>query len=179
MPLAGVPATVLGATGPVGLRAAELLAAEGAQVTLVSRTMERAQAAAEAVRSRVASAVVLAGAATDPQENETLCQGAAVVVAAGAAGAVLLPSGALQRLSGLRLAIDLNAVPPLGLSDVSAMDKGVTHHGVLCYGALGVGGLKMKVHRQCVASLFESSDRLLDTQAIYQVARRTAGIAEQ
>ncbi|MFN9038931.1 MAG: SDR family NAD(P)-dependent oxidoreductase, partial [Planctomyces sp.] len=109
---AGVPATVLGATGPVGLRAAELLAAEGAQVTLVSRTMERAQAAAESVRSRVASAVVLAGAATDPQENETLCQGAAVVVAAGAAGAVLLPSGALQRLSGLRLAIDLNAVPP-------------------------------------------------------------------
>ncbi|MFM7919735.1 MAG: bifunctional NADP-dependent methylenetetrahydromethanopterin dehydrogenase/methylenetetrahydrofolate dehydrogenase, partial [Planctomycetaceae bacterium] len=83
------------------------------------------------------------------------------------------------RLSQLKLAIDLNAVPPLGLSDVSAMDKGVTHDGVLCYGALGVGGLKMKVHRQCVASLFESSDRLLDTQAIYQTARRTAGITEQ
>ena len=179
MPLAGVPATVLGATGPVGLRAAELLAAEGAQVTLVSRTMERAQAAAEAVRGKVSAAVVLAGAATDPQQNESLCQGAAVVVAAGAAGAVLLPAGAFQRLPGLKLAIDLNAVPPLGLSDVSAMDKGVTHHGVLCYGALGVGGLKMKVHRQCVASLFESSDRLLDTQAIYQVARRTAGIVEQ
>lgn len=176
MPLTNVPATVLGATGPVGLRAAELLAAEGAHVTLVSRTQERAKAAAETIRERVPQAIVVAGAAADAQENEALCQGAEVVVAAGAAGACLLSQGALQRLSGLKLAIDLNAVPPLGLADVSANDKGVTHHGVLCYGALGVGGLKMKVHRQCVASLFEASDRVLDTQAIYEVARRTAGI---
>jgi len=179
MPLTGLLATVLGATGPVGLRAAELLASEGAEVTMVSRTFERAQSAAAVVRERVPAAVVRPVAATDPQQNEASCQGAAMVVAAGAAGAALLTSGALQRLSQLKLAIDLNAVPPLGLSDVSAMDKGVTHHGVLCYGALGVGGLKMKVHRQCVASLFESSDRLLDTQAIYQTARRTAGITEQ
>ncbi len=176
MPLTNVPATVLGATGPVGLRAAELLAAEGAQVTLVSRTQDRAKAAAETIRERVPQAIVVAGAAADAQENEALCRGAEVVVAAGAAGACLLSQGALQRLPGLKLAIDLNAVPPLGLADVSANDKGVTHHGVLCYGALGVGGLKMKVHRQCVASLFEASDRVLDTQAIYEVARRTAGI---
>ncbi|MFO1000958.1 MAG: hypothetical protein U0936_11495 [Planctomycetaceae bacterium] len=43
--LADASAIVFGATGPVGLRAAELLALENSRVTLVSRTLDRAEAA--------------------------------------------------------------------------------------------------------------------------------------
>src|SRR5262245_18936359 len=50
--LAGARAVVLGGTGPVGIRAATLLAREGATVTLCSRALERARAACERVKAR-------------------------------------------------------------------------------------------------------------------------------
>src|SRR5262249_9637006 len=52
--LAGARAVVLGGTGPVGLRAAALLAREGAHVTLCSRSRERARAACEQLKARFA-----------------------------------------------------------------------------------------------------------------------------
>lgn len=175
--LKGSKAIVLGATGPVGLRAAELLAMEGAEVTLVSRTTERAAQACEFVKSKQSDAIVHAKAAGTTAEYEAVCQGHEIVVAAGAAAVTFLPEGAVSRIAGLKLAIDVNAVPPLGLADIGVMDKAVEKSGVICYGALGVGGLKMKVHRQAVASLFEANDRILETRAIYALALKVAGIS--
>ncbi len=48
--------------------------------------------------------------------------------------------------------------------------------GIVCFGALGVGGLKMKVHKRAVASLYEAADRILETRALYDLALRVAGI---
>jgi len=62
----------------------------------------------------------------------------------------------------LRVAIDLNAVPPLGIEGVEVTDKGVERDGVICYGAIGVGDTKMKIHRAAIARLFESNDQVLD-----------------
>lgn len=175
--LKGSRAIVLGATGPVGLRAAELLAMEGAEVTLASRTTDRAAQACEFVKSKQSDAIVHAKAAGTTAEYEAVCQGHEIVVAAGAAAVTFLPEGALARIAGLKLAIDVNAVPPLGLADIGVMDKAVEKSGVICYGALGVGGLKMKVHRQAVASLFEANDRILETRSIYALALKVAGIS--
>jgi hypothetical protein len=97
------------------------------------------------------------------------------VVAAGAAGICFLPEGSLQSLDALQVAIDLNAVPPTGIADVAATDKAVTKSDVICYGALGVGGTKMKVHRQAIAALFEANDRVLDTAEIYDIALQVVG----
>jgi hypothetical protein len=72
------------------------------------------------------------------------------------------------------VAIDLNAVPPAGLAGIEVMDKGVERHGAVCYGAIGVGGTKMKIHKACVARLFESNDQVLDTERIYQIGEALA-----
>ena len=69
------------------------------------------------------------------------------------------------------MAIDLNAVPPLGVEGVEAGDKGQERDGVLGYGALGVGDLKMKMHRAAVARLFESNDQVLDAEQVYALAK--------
>jgi hypothetical protein len=175
--LSGTRAIVLGGTGPVGQRAAELLALENAEVTLVSRSLDRSAAACEAVRSRMPSAKITPAAAETPVQTEQLCQGHQVIIAAGAAGICFLEAGALTRLQGLKAVADLNAVPPTGLADVKPTDKGEDRHGVICYGALGVGGLKMKVHRRAVASLFESSDQILEAARIYELAKSAAGIS--
>ncbi len=50
--LAGKRAVVLAGTGPVGQRAAVMLAKEGARVAITSRTLARAQAAAQAIAER-------------------------------------------------------------------------------------------------------------------------------
>ena len=36
--------------------------------------------------------------------------------------------------------------------------------------ALGVGGLKMKIHKACIARLFERNDLILDAETIAEVA---------
>ena len=51
--VAGSVAVVLGATGPVGHRAAELLALEGAHVRVGSRSVERAAETCEVIAGRV------------------------------------------------------------------------------------------------------------------------------
>ena len=41
----------------------------------------------------------------------------------------------------------------------------------ICYGAIGVGGTKMKIHKAAIESLFASNDRLLDAEAIFALGR--------
>ena len=71
----------------------------------------------------------------------------------------------------LRVAIDLNAVPPVGIEGIAVTDKAKTRGDLKLYGAIGVGGLKMKTHRAAIASLFESNDRVLDYVEIYKIAK--------
>lgn len=167
--LQGCRATVLAATGPVGQRAAQILAAEGALVQVGSRGRERAQQACDAITREVPNAQLTPVAAGTVDEVRHACQGSALVIAAGAAGVELLPEAVRRELRNLRVAIDLNAVPPAGIGGIAVHEKGVDHDGVLCYGAIGVGGLKMKIHKAAVQQLFTANDLVLDTAAIYQL----------
>ncbi len=93
------------------------------------------------------------------------------MISAGAAGAVLLPAAVRSRCSNLKVAIDLNAVPPLGIEGIEATDKGKDRDGVKAWGALGVGGRKMKIHRKAVQSLFEANDLVLDAEEVLSIGR--------
>jgi hypothetical protein len=162
LPLGEAKALVLGGTGPVGQRVGLLLARQGAHVRLASRQLGRAQAACDAVRAKVP------GAKLEPVTD--LTAGLAdrdLVVAAGAAGVVLLPKAARLACGTLKVAIDLNAVPPLGVEGVEVGDAGAERDGVIAYGAIGVGGTKMKLHRAAVARLFESNDQVMDAEQVY------------
>jgi len=46
----------------------------------------------------------------------------------------------------------------------------VDRGGTVCYGAIGVGNTKMKVHRAAVAKLFTANNLVLDAEAIYDLA---------
>ena len=52
------------------------------------------------------------------------------------------------------------------------MDNGVDRSGTATFGALGVGSLKMKIHKACIAHLFERNDLVLDAETIAEVAAR-------
>ena len=59
-------------------------------------------------------------------------------------------------------------MPPLGIEGVEVdATRPKERDGVICYGAIGVGGTKMKIHKAAVARLFESNDQMLDAEEIY------------
>lgn len=169
--LSDVRATVLGGTGPVGHRAAQLLALQGAQVTLVSRSAERAEETCHVIRQAVPHAKLIAAGAKTADETQKACQDSELLIAAGAAAVCLLTEEQWSACGKLRVAIDLNAVPPLGLGGIEMQDKAVERKNVICYGALGVGGTKMKLHKACIRKLFESNSQWLGTEAIFKVAQ--------
>jgi hypothetical protein len=170
--LKGAKALVLGGTGPVGQRAALLLAGQGAEVRLGSRQLARAEAAAQAIRDKLPAVRVEGAAAGTSEEVQAALAGRNLVVAAGAAGALLLPRAVRAACPTLRVAVDLNAVPPAGIEGVEAHDEGTERDGVICYGALGVGRTKMKLHRAAVARLFERNDLVLDAVEVFSLAQQ-------
>jgi hypothetical protein len=169
--LRGATATVLGGTGPVGQRAARLLAREGARVKLASRLLERSRATSEAIQSVATDAHITPLQTANLQETIAAIEDAQVIIAAGAAGIELLPAEAAEAASRARVAIDLNAVPPAGIAGIQVMDRAVERNGVVCYGAIGVGGSKMKIHKAAIRRLFERNDLVLNAEEIYAIAR--------
>ncbi len=171
LPLKDAKALVLGGTGPVGQRVALLLAQEGAQVRVGSRQASRAQGVVDAIKGKAAGAVVEPVSAGTPDEVETALEGRTLVFAAGAAGVVLLTKAVRMNCQTLKVAIDLNAVPPLGIEGVEVTDKAKERDGVLVYGAVGVGDTKMKIHRLAIARLFERNDQVLDAEQVYALGK--------
>ena len=168
--LAGAIAVILAGTGPVGLRAAQLLAKAGTTVRIGSRSLERAAQACDEIRLAVPAGAQAAPFATATRENlERACAGVNLVIAAGAAGVELLPIDVRRSMSSLKVAIDVNAVPPAGIAGIEVFDKGTVREGVVCYGAIGVGGLKMKIHKAALHKLFEANDKVLDWAEIYTI----------
>lgn len=166
--LRGTPAAVVAATGPVGKRAARLLAAEGAEVRVTSRRIESSQAVCDLVRQAVPDAAVRPFVTGDAAAVD----GAAVVIAAGPPAVELMTGDERVANRSLRVVIDLNAVDPLGIGGVQLTDKAEDRDGQLCYGALGVGGAKMKIHKAAVAQLFEANDLVLDAAEIYDLGKQ-------
>jgi hypothetical protein len=172
--LAGKRAVVLAGTGPVGQRAAVMLAREGARVAITGRQKERTQAIAQAIEQRFDVAIE----ALEAPDNATRAQaieGAQVVFATGAAGVCLLDEASWKNQRSLELLADANATPALGIEGVDMMDKGADRHGKIAFGALGFGALKIALHRACIARMFEQNDLVLDGDEIYALAKTMVG----
>lgn len=161
---------VLGGTGPVGQRVARLLARAGADVRIGSREKTRADAVATAIKMQVPGARATAYATSSVADAPTALSGAQVVVAAGAPGTVLLPKKLRAGSLTLRVAVDLNAVPPAGIEGIEATDNAIDRDGVIAFGALGIGGVKMKIHRAAIAHLFTRNDLSLDVDQVFDLS---------
>jgi len=164
----GKRVVVTAGTGPVGIRAAGLLANAGADVVITSRK-PMDTAVLDAVRKRFGGTITNTVMPDSTKAGEALA-GAQLLLNCGPAGVKLVPRDAWANRQGLIAAADLNAVPPLGIEGIEVMDNGAERDGVIVFGALGVGGLKMKIHKACIAKLFERNDRVLDAETIAEVA---------
>jgi hypothetical protein len=168
--LQGKQVLVLAGTGPVGQRAAGLLARDGARVTITSRKPEQGDKARQFISARF-DVQVDAVTFNDPVQLPEICQGVQILLNSGPAGVQMVPRSAWTALKSLEVAVDLNAVPPLGIEGVEVSDAGKQRDGVAVFGAFGIGNFKTKLHKACVARLFTRNDLVLDAEAIADVAR--------
>jgi methylenetetrahydrofolate/methylenetetrahydromethanopterin dehydrogenase (NADP+) len=171
--LNGKKAVVLAGTGPVGQRAAVMLAREGAQVSLTSRHLETAINACNAMKERFNVNLTPLEAADNDARAHVIAD-ANIVLATGAAGIKLLTEDQWRDNPNLELIADANATPPLGIGGTDMMDKGIERHGKIIWGAIGFGSLKLNLHRACIAQLFETNTQVFDAENIYALAKEMA-----
>ena len=172
--LSGKRAVVLAGSGPVGQRAAVLLAREGAKVAVTGRKNAVVQAACDAVKARFGVNLEAIEAPSNAARAEAL-KGAHIVLATGASGVTLLEAAQWQNNATLELIADANASPPAGIEGIGMSDRGVSSHGKTLFGPLGFGALKLALHRACIGRLFEQNDLLLDAEEIYGIAKGMVG----
>ena len=172
--LAGKRAVVLAGSGPVGQRAAVLLAREGAQVAVTGRKHAVVQSACEAVKVRF-GVELEAIEAPSYQARAAALEGAHIALATGASGITLLEAAQWQNNATLELVADANASPPAGIEGIGMSDRGASVSGKIVFGPLGFGALKLALHRACIARLFEQNDLMLDAEEIYVIAKQMVG----
>ena len=166
----GLNATILAGTGPVGQRIAVLLAKEGCNVTLTSRKMERSENSCKAIKARYGVDVIPIEV-RDDASTESAISGADIVITTGPEGITILPEKIWTKSDNIKIMADLNAVPPYGIGGVSANDDSVEIEGKIGMGALAIGGLKMKCHREIIRQLFEKKNAVFDLEKVYEVTK--------
>ena len=167
----GKKVAVLGGTGPVGMRAAALLAKEGALVTITSRNPDKAIDICGLIKQRFDTDVSPA-CINEIDDLDKIISDKYTVFSAGAAGITMLPESSWKKHEAIKILADVNAVPPLGIDGTKSHWSAKEKEGKIIFGAVGIGGLKMKVHRECVSLLFDQNDMILDAEGIYKVASR-------
>lgn len=168
--LKGKKALVLAGTGPVGIRAAILLAQEGCEVFLSSRQFSRALDVSRHIKEKNGIKVIPVEIASSEDAKKILNQGMQIAACCGAPGIQLLDQSTWAEASSLEVIGDINAVNPLGAEGIKVTDDGKEREGKFLYGAIAIGNLKMKIHRAAVRSLFQDNNQILDFGSIYALA---------
>jgi hypothetical protein len=168
--LKGSRAAVIG-VGPVGLRTAELLRREDAQVTMLTFPPDvfegkHRRASGISVAQEAGFEVVEPGSS---DELDAALAGHVAVFAAGPAGTqILRRSGWAQE--GVEVVVDYSAAEPVGVEGVERDHELEEEDGVKKLGALAVGGPKMKLQKRCVQEMFKTKGTVLDLMGVYDVA---------
>jgi methylene-tetrahydromethanopterin dehydrogenase len=145
--LAGAKVAVFGAKGVVGGIAGVLAAAAGADVTLVAHDHSgTVPAKAAAFEARFTLRLRVAEGMTDAQKRMVLSD-CDVVLAAGPVGVCILSRADLEHAERLKIAADLNAVPPFGIEGVDAKADGAPLGFApgIGVGALAIGKVKFEL----------------------------------
>jgi methylene-tetrahydromethanopterin dehydrogenase len=173
--LAGKTMLALGGTGPVGQAAAVIAAKAGANVRIIGRQLEKAQQVAEICNSEFGAGKINITAGADIEKSQYI-KTADIVVATGAAGIELLSAELVASAPKLKVAADVNAVPPAGIAGVDAFQNGTpiagSNSGAVGIGALAIGNIKYQAQNRLLKQMLETDKPVyLHFEHAFEVAR--------
>jgi methylene-tetrahydromethanopterin dehydrogenase len=171
--LNGATVAVFGAKGIVGGISGVIAADAGAKVTLVAHDKSGVvEAKAADFAKRFGHPLTAADGSTEVGRRAVLerCE---VVLACGRAGVQVLSAAELRHARALKVAADVNAVPPLGLEgvDVKADGAPIENTGAAGIGALAIGNVKFKLQHLMLQRIYEAKKALrFDFRDAYRMA---------
>ncbi|MDP2903056.1 MAG: methylenetetrahydromethanopterin dehydrogenase [Methylovulum sp.] len=173
--LEGKDILVLGGTGPVGQVAAVIAAQAGAKVRIIGRQLEKAQNVADLCNDEFGDGKITITAGADADKAQYI-KTADVVLATGAAGIELLSAELVASAPHLKVAADVNAVPPSGIAGVDAFHNGTpiegSNSGALGIGAMAIGNVKYQTQNILLKNMLNSDKPIfLHFEHAFSVAR--------
>ena len=173
--LEGINILALGGTGPVGQAAAVIAAQAGAHVRIIGRQLEKAQQVADMCSNEFGDGKITITAGADADKSEYI-KTADVVFATGAAGIELLSAALIASAPQLKVAADVNAVPPAGIAGVDAFHNGTPIEGSISgavgIGALAIGNIKYQAQNRLLKKMINSEKPVyLHFEHAFEVAR--------
>lgn len=171
----GQKVVVFGGTGPVGCIAGILAASAGAEVIIMGRKKEKCEELANFCKENyLESSSEISGASND--EFDSQITEIDVVLASGAAGIQLVSEDQLKIATNLKVAADVNAVPPSGVAGLDAMqdctELSSSVSGAVGIGALAIGQVKYQAQSKLLKKM-ASADKpvFLDFNDALELAR--------
>ena len=171
----GQNVVVFGGTGPVGCIAGVLAASAGAEVIIMGRKKEKCEELAQFCKENyLDSSAIISGAANE--EFDSHINQVDVVLASGAAGIQLVSEEQLKVATNLKVAADVNAVPPSGVAGLDAMqdckELTASSSGALGIGALAIGQVKYQAQSKLLKKMVTSEQPVfLDFNDALEFAR--------
>lgn len=165
----------LGGTGPVGQAAAVIAAQAGAHVRIIGRQLDKAQRVADMCSNEFGDGKITVEAGADANKAEYI-KTADIVFATGAAGIELLSAELIASAPQLKVAADVNAVPPSGIAGVDAFHDGApiqgSSSGAVGIGALAIGNIKYQAQNRLLKKMISTEKPVyLHFEHAFEVAR--------
>ena len=171
--LAGAKVAVFGAKGIVGGIVGVIAAEAGAKVTLVTHDQSGVvQAKAAEFQKRFGITLAVADGSSEAARRAVL-EDCEVVLAAARAGVQVLSAADLRVAKRLKVAADINAIPPLGIEGIDVKADGAPIPGTQAVGigALAIGNIKFRVQHTLLQRIFEGKKaQRFDFHDAYRVA---------
>ena len=169
---------IFGGTGPVGIATGVIASLAGADITLVShQNIENAQSIANEYNASCGSTMSGTIAASDA-DKAYLLRNIDIVFCTAKAGIEILNDNVLGDTKALKVAGDVNAVPPLGIRGINLTDSGapLTHagssKGAVGIGALAVGHIKYQTQQSLLKLMLETDKPVyVDFRDAFSTAR--------
>jgi methylene-tetrahydromethanopterin dehydrogenase len=169
---------IFGGTGPVGIATGVIASLAGADITLVDhQSVENAQNAANEYNASCGCSMKGTVAASDADKAYLLAS-VDIAFCTAKAGVEILSDSILADTKSLKVAGDVNAVPPLGIRGLGIQDFGepLTHaiasNGAVGIGALAVGHIKYRTQQTLLKLLLETDKPVfIDFREAFKTAR--------
>ncbi len=175
--LNGATVAVFGAKGIVGGICGVIAADAGAQVLLVAHDKSGIVEAKVADFGKRFGHPLTAADGSSEAGRRTVLERCEVVLACGRAGVQVLSAAELRHARALKVAADVNAVPPLGLEGVDVQADGAPVPGTngVGIGALAVGNVKFKLQHLMLQRIHEAKKAVsFDFRDAYRMALELA-----
>jgi methylene-tetrahydromethanopterin dehydrogenase len=171
-------ALVFGGTGPVGIATGVIASLAGAKTALVDHlSMAAAQEVANAYNRRFACTLNAAVASNDDEKAQLIAD-TDLIFCTAKAGIQVLSAKVLAAARQLKVAGDVNAVPPLGIEGIKRGDLGKAlinaehSKNAVGVGALAVGNVKYQLQNTMLAMMLSAETPVyLDFRQAFSKAR--------